>query len=95
MVGQDEADLGRRLERLENVTPAGVLPGGSGGAAVSWDEFRRTHVVGTVDEVVDRLGELADLGVEEAIVTLGALPFQLSDLEDIELVGAEVASRIG
>jgi hypothetical protein len=33
---------------------------------------------------------MAALGVEEVIFTLGALPFQLSDMEDIELVGAEI-----
>jgi hypothetical protein len=48
-----------------------------------------------VNEVVHRLGELADLGVEEVIVSLGALPFQVSDLEDVELVGAEVAAAFG
>jgi hypothetical protein len=48
-----------------------------------------------VNEVTDRLGELADLGVEEVIVSLGALPFQVSDLEDIELVGAEIAASFG
>jgi hypothetical protein len=34
------------------------------------------------------------LGVEEVIVTLGALPFQLSDAEDVELVGSEIAPAL-
>lgn len=93
--GKDEADLKRRFERLENTTPAGVLQAASREGAVSWDDFRRDRVAGTVNEVVERLGELADLGVEEVIVSLGALPFQVSDLEDVELVGAEVASAFG
>ena len=95
LTGSDDADLKRRFERLVRNTPAGVLKGSSDGGAVSWDDFRRDRVAGTVNEVTDRLGELADLGVEEVIVSLGALPFQVSDLEDIELVGAEIAASFG
>ena len=94
-VGRDEADARRRFTRLLDTTPSGVLKGSSEGGAVSWDDFRRDRVAGTVNEVVDRLGELAELGVEEVIVSLGALPFQVSDLEDVELVGAEVATAFG
>lgn len=95
LAGTDDADVRRRFERLVSGTPAGVLQGPNGGGAVSWDDFRRDRVAGTVNEVVDRLGELAELGVEEVILSLGALPFQVSDLEDIELVGAEIASSFG
>jgi probable F420-dependent oxidoreductase len=94
LAGRDDADVRRRFERLVERTPEGVLAGSNGGAAVSWEEFRQTRVAGTVDEVVDRLGRLSELGVEEVIVTLGVLPFQVSDLEDIEMVGAEIAPRI-
>lgn len=93
--GTDDADVTRRFERLKDTTPPGVLKRSSDEAAVSWDDFRRDRVAGTVNEVVDRLGELADLGVEEVIVSLGALPFQVSALEDIELVGSQIASAFG
>jgi alkanesulfonate monooxygenase SsuD/methylene tetrahydromethanopterin reductase-like flavin-dependent oxidoreductase (luciferase family) len=93
--GADDADVKRRFRRLLETTPAGVLQGPNGDGAVSWDDFRRDRVAGTVNEVVDRLGELDALGVEEVIVSLGALPFQVSDLEDIELVGAEIAAAFG
>jgi probable F420-dependent oxidoreductase len=95
LTGTDDRDVERRFERLKAVTPQGVLRGSNGEAAVSWDEFRRDRVAGTVNEVVDRFGELADLGVEEVIVSLGALPFQVSDLEDVELVGSEIAASFG
>ena len=95
LAGTDEADAERRFARLVERTPNGVLQGGNGAAAVSWDEFRRRSFAGTVAEVTDRLGELAEMGVEEAILTLGALPFQLSDLEDVELVGTEIAPALG
>lgn len=94
LAGKDERDLRRRFERLVVGTPRGVLPEVERGSAVSWEEFRSTRVAGTVQQVVDRLGELADMGVEEVIVSLGALPFQVSDLDDVELVGAEIAPAI-
>ncbi|HVF54043.1 MAG TPA: LLM class flavin-dependent oxidoreductase [Actinomycetota bacterium] len=91
--GRDDTDLRRRFERLMEVTPAGIL-GDTGDPGVSWERFRETRVAGTVAEVTDRLGRLADLGVEEVIVSLGALPFQVADIEDVELVGAEIASSL-
>jgi probable F420-dependent oxidoreductase len=95
LAGSDDGDARRRYERLVERTPPGVLMNGvNGAAAVSWDEFRRDRFAGTVAEVTDRLGELAEIGVEEAILTLGALPFQVSDLEDVELVGAEIAPAL-
>ena len=94
LAGTNGADVKRRFERLVERTPPGVLPKESGGPGVSWDEFRRDRVAGTVDEVIDRLGRLKDAGVEEAIVTLGVLPFQLSDEEDVGLVGSEIAPAL-
>ena len=95
LAGTDDGDVKRRFERLAERTPPGVLNQGSnGGAAVSWDEFRRDRFAGTVAEVTERLGRLAEMGVEEAILTLGVLPFQVSDLEDVELVGTEIAPAL-
>ncbi|MGH2755792.1 MAG: LLM class flavin-dependent oxidoreductase [Actinomycetota bacterium] len=94
LAGKDRADLDARYERLTARTPAGVLTGSNGGSAVSLDEFGASRIVGSVAEVVDRLGEVAALGVEEVILTIGALPFQLSDLEDIELVGTEIVPAL-
>jgi probable F420-dependent oxidoreductase len=94
LAGAGDGDVARRFERLCERTPPGVLTAGSGGGAVSWDEFRKARVAGTVEEVVDRLGRLAELGVEEVVVSLGALPFQVADDEDVELVGTEIASAL-
>ena len=95
LAGKDDADAKRRYERLVERSPAGVLKQGSnGGPAVSWDEFRHQNFAGTVTEVTERLGELAEMGVQEVILTLGAVPFQLSDIEDIELVGTEIAPAL-
>jgi probable F420-dependent oxidoreductase len=89
-VGRDERDARGRYERLVERSPKGVLPSSNGSAAVSWQEFRSDRIAGTAGEVIDKLGALAELGVEEVILGLGVLPFQLSDAEDVELVGAEV-----
>lgn len=94
LVGEDERDAERRFERLVERTPKGVLSGLKDGGAVSWDEFKRSRYAGTISEVTDRLGELRNLGVEEVIFTLGALPFQLGALDDVEIVGAEVGPQL-
>ncbi|MDQ3957677.1 MAG: LLM class flavin-dependent oxidoreductase [Actinomycetota bacterium] len=94
LVGRDDADVRARFERLVERTPEGVFPDGSGGSAVSWEAFRRDHVAGTVGEVTDTLGRLSELGVSEVIATVGALPFQVADPEDVELLGTEVARAL-
>lgn len=94
LAGRDERDVERRFERLVERTPAGVLPPSTARGGVSWEEFRKRGIAGTVGEVVERLGALAQQRVEEVIVSLGVLPFQVSDLEDVEFVGTEVASQL-
>ena len=93
LAGTDVSDAQERFQRLASRTPPGVL-GGTEGSAVSWEEFAARGVAGTVGEVVDRLGRLKDLGVEEVIVGLGVLPFQVVDDEDVELVNTEVARAL-
>jgi probable F420-dependent oxidoreductase len=95
LAGKDGADTRARFERYIERTPVGVLQGSSGSAAVSWEEFAGSRVAGTVAEVTEKLGRLAELGVQEAILTLGVLPFQLVDLEDVELVGSEIVPALG
>jgi probable F420-dependent oxidoreductase len=94
VAGRDERDARRRFERLVERTPAGVLRGDSGSGAVSWERFREDHVAGSIGEVLATLERLEELGVEEVVVSLGALPFQVADEEDVELVGTEVASAL-
>lgn len=90
VTGSDVADLRTRFGRLVDRTPEGVLRSESAGTAVSWEEFRTSRIAGTTGEVVEQLGRLDELGVEEVIVGLGALPFQVADEEDIDLVGSEI-----
>ena len=94
LAASDDKDARRRLDRLAQRTPPGVLKPSAPGTGVSWEEFGRTRVTGTVSEVVDRLGSLERLGVEEVVVSLGALPFQVADEEDVQFVGEEIASAL-
>ncbi|MDQ4095893.1 MAG: LLM class flavin-dependent oxidoreductase, partial [Actinomycetota bacterium] len=94
LAGTDDVDLKRRHERLVERTPSGVLQPGGSGSGVSLEEYGRTRVVGTASQVVDRLGSLEQPGVEEVIVSLGALPFQVADEEDVQFVGEEIASAL-
>ncbi|MFN2526252.1 MAG: LLM class flavin-dependent oxidoreductase [Actinomycetota bacterium] len=94
VAGSDEDDALRRYQRLVERTPAGVLRPSNGGAGVSWEEFRGKSFSGDVAEVSEKLGELEALGVDEVIVSAGALPFQVADIEDVELIGTQVGPAI-
>lgn len=94
LAGTDAADVRRRFERLVERSPTGVLSGAASGTGVSWDEFRAKSFVGTTDEVIGRLGRLRDLGVDEVIVTLGAVPFQVADEEEVAFLASEIAPAL-
>jgi alkanesulfonate monooxygenase SsuD/methylene tetrahydromethanopterin reductase-like flavin-dependent oxidoreductase (luciferase family) len=83
LVGEGEADLQRRFERMHASAPPGVLP-----ADMTLDDLREGRLVGTPEQVREQLGEWAELGVSTLIVNLGALPFGVSDPDDIEMVAS-------
>ncbi len=80
LCGEDERDLERRYTRLQDSSPKGVLDG------VDLAEFRKGKLVGTVDEVRAQLHEWEALGVETVILGVGAVPFQVSAVDDVELL---------
>jgi probable F420-dependent oxidoreductase len=84
LCGEDERDLARRFERLQAVSPRGVLDG------VTLDDWREGRLVGTVDQVRELAEGWAALGVETLIVGLGAVPFSVTALDDLELVSHAV-----
>jgi probable F420-dependent oxidoreductase len=94
LLGRDESDLARRFERLAERTPPGVLPGLEGSAGLSWEEFRERGLAGTVSQVAESLTELASLGVEEVILGLGVIPFQVADEEDVLFAGQELGAAM-
>jgi probable F420-dependent oxidoreductase len=82
LVGEDRADLERRFRRLCQLSPPGVMAGRS------LDEWRRGRLVGTVEEVGGQLERWAALGVDTLVVSAGALPFSVTDAEDLVILAA-------
>ena len=80
LVGEDQADLGRRFRRLAERSLPGVLEG------VSLDEWRKGRLVGTVEEVRDQLGRWEALGVSSLVVNAAAVPFSVVEDDAVNLV---------
>ncbi|MBM3672697.1 MAG: LLM class flavin-dependent oxidoreductase [Actinobacteria bacterium] len=76
LVGEDEADLAARFDRLRERSPKGVLD-------TSLDEWRVGRLVGTVEQVREQATRWAGLGVEELILGAGAVPFHVGAMEDV------------
>ncbi|HYH28457.1 MAG TPA: LLM class flavin-dependent oxidoreductase [Actinomycetota bacterium] len=87
LVGEDEADLVARFRSLQGWTPGGALDG------TLLEEWGRDKLVGTPDTVIERLADFAALGVEEVIVSAGALPFSLYDETMLDVIAEAVIPR--
>jgi len=84
VVGSNEAELRVRAERVQ------ARMGQTGDAGELLAANRDSWIAGTVEQVVDRLGELADAGVER--VMLQHLAHE--DLDMVALIGAEIVPRV-
>lgn len=84
LCGEDDADLTRRFDRLRATSPAGVLDG------VTLDEWRQGRLVGTVEEVREQAATWADLGIETLVVGVGAVPFAVTAVDDVELLAEAI-----
>lgn len=82
LVGENEADIARRFERLQQQTPPGVISG------IHLDEWRRTRLVGTPEQVGEQVAAWSASGVSTLIIGLGALPFGVSEPDDLEMVAS-------
>ena len=82
LVAEDRRDLGSRFRRLADLAPAGVVGG------TSLEEWREGRLVGTFEEVAEQLAEWEALGVEELILSAGALPFSVTALDDVDALAA-------
>jgi alkanesulfonate monooxygenase SsuD/methylene tetrahydromethanopterin reductase-like flavin-dependent oxidoreductase (luciferase family) len=85
LVGEDEADLRRRFDRLQRTSPQGVLDG------MTLDQYRQGRLVGTVEEVREQLAVWSALGVTLVVACLGAVPFSVTDLDDLDPLVAAVS----
>lgn len=86
VVGEDERDLERRWEAIR-----GWLPGAAAGEPEDW---RADALFGTVDQVVERLREFAEIGVEEMVIAPATVPFSIPDESMVELIAREVLPRV-
>jgi probable F420-dependent oxidoreductase len=82
LVGETGSDLARRYERLQRLTPPGVLDD------VPLAVWRQGRLVGTVEEVREQLQQWEALGVSSLVVGAGALPFVVAGPEDVEMLAA-------
>ena len=82
LVGEDEADLARRYERLQRQSPKGVLDG------TTLSEWREGRLVGTVEEVREQLDVWRELGVATLILCAGAVPFSVVDDDGVGMLAA-------
>jgi alkanesulfonate monooxygenase SsuD/methylene tetrahydromethanopterin reductase-like flavin-dependent oxidoreductase (luciferase family) len=80
LCGENERDLERRFRRLQEVSPSGVL---DGTALADW---RRGRLVGTVEQVREQAAGWAQAGVETLVLGVGAVPFAVTALDDVELL---------
>ncbi len=80
LIGESEVDLAKRFDRLVASTPEGVM---SGQTLEAWREGR---LVGTVGQVTEAIAEWESLGVAEIICCFGALPFQATAIDDLEML---------
>jgi alkanesulfonate monooxygenase SsuD/methylene tetrahydromethanopterin reductase-like flavin-dependent oxidoreductase (luciferase family) len=87
LCGEDDADLSRRFDRLRATSPAGVLDG------VTLDEWRHGRLVGTVEQVAEQAAGWADLGVETLVVGIGAVPYAVTAVDDLEPLAAAIRAR--
>jgi alkanesulfonate monooxygenase SsuD/methylene tetrahydromethanopterin reductase-like flavin-dependent oxidoreductase (luciferase family) len=84
LVGENEADLARRFQHLRETSPPGVL------GTTGLGEFRSGRLVGTVEQVREQVAVWDALGIETLILGGGAVPFQASGKDDLEMLAAAV-----
>jgi probable F420-dependent oxidoreductase len=83
VVGEDERDLRRRWAAFERWVPDVI-------AGQSIEAWRADALVGTVDQVRERVRAFEDVGVEEIIVAPAPLPFAIPDASMVELFARSV-----
>lgn len=85
IIAENESHLRECWSRLCRWVPGGHLDG------VPYEVWRRKGLIGTRNEVVERVEKWVDLGVDHIVCALG-MPFGLFDDEQITLLG-DVARR--
>ncbi|HVM10993.1 MAG TPA: LLM class flavin-dependent oxidoreductase [Actinomycetota bacterium] len=87
LVGEDERDLVSRYRSLQEWTPGGALDG----ALI--EEWGRDKLVGTPEQVLERLATFGAIGVEEVIVCAASIPFAVHDVSTLDVIAETVIPR--
>jgi alkanesulfonate monooxygenase SsuD/methylene tetrahydromethanopterin reductase-like flavin-dependent oxidoreductase (luciferase family) len=92
-VGRDPDDIVLSVAHILCCgTTQGELSRRAGDARFTVDQLREAEAfVGSPDEVADRIGQLAELGVSRVYLQYNGL----ADLEHLDLVAGQVASQLG
>jgi probable F420-dependent oxidoreductase len=88
VVGEDEADVRRRYELIGERLPKGV------GNALSLETLREECLAGTPDEIVERVGAFAEIGVSELVMCPAPVWFAMPDPSMVELFAETVLPRV-
>ena len=84
LVGEDRRDLVARFRALQRWAPGGALDG------ALLDDWMGDKLVGTPEQVLERLSAFAALGVEEMILSPASLPFAIADHSMLEVIAEAV-----
>ena len=84
VVGEDEADLARRYERMVGRLPAGA------GDALGLERLRAECLAGTPEQVLERIAAFAEIGVTELIVSPAPVWFAMPDPSMLDLLAEAV-----
>lgn len=84
LIGEDQRDLVARYRSLQRWTPGGALDG------ELLDDWARDKLVGTPEQVVERLASFAAQGVQEFVVSAASLPFAVFDESMLDLFSEAV-----
>ena len=84
VVGEDEAEVVKRWEAIRLTLPPGVAD------AVGLAALRAEGLAGTPDQVLERLGAFAELGVDELIVSPAPIWFAMPDPSMLDLLAEAV-----
>jgi probable F420-dependent oxidoreductase len=84
IAGEDEADVKRRYELIGERLPEGVIE------STPLEALREDGLVGTPDQVLERIGAFAALGVSELIVCAAPVWFALPDPSMLDVLAEAV-----
>ena len=84
VVGESQPDVEARWGRIQDWVPGDAF------TATALEEWGADKLVGTPDQVLERLAAFAAHGVEEMIVSVGPLPFAIADEEMVDIIAERV-----